>query len=101
MSLSSLLVKHKHNLVNYIEPRPLNFKMNRSFNTNYANISNKMRISQRLILGGSSQQVQIIGRYGGITQFGNFYLGKPLSINYLGRTEGQPGGSGSPPRNSF
>jgi len=53
------------------------------------------------MLGGSSQQVQVIGRYGGITQFGNFYLGKPLLINYLGRTEGQPGGSGSPPRNSF
>jgi hypothetical protein len=101
MSLSALLVKHKHNLVSYIEPTPLNFKMNRSFNTNYANISNKMRISQRLILSGSSQQVQIVGRYGGVTQFGNFYLGKPLALNYLGRTEGQPGGSGTPPRNSF
>lgn len=102
MSLSSLLTKHKHNLVYYIEPRPTNYKINRSFNTNFANISNKMRTSQRLLLGGASQQVQVIGRFnGGTTQFGNFYLGQPLSLNFLGRSQGQPGGSGSPPRNKF
>ena len=38
---------------------------------------------------------------GGITQFGNFYLGKPLVINYLGRMEGMSGGSGMPPLNKF
>ena len=38
---------------------------------------------------------------GGNTQFGNFYLGQPLNINYLGRTEGMPGGSGRPPFNKF
>jgi hypothetical protein len=38
---------------------------------------------------------------GGSVQYGNFYLGEPLSINYLGRTEGQPGGSGMPPRNRY
>jgi hypothetical protein len=38
---------------------------------------------------------------GGSTQFGNYYLGKPPVFNYLGRLEGQPGGSGSPPRNQF
>lgn len=101
MGLSYLLSKHKQHLVNYIEPRPINYKVNRSFNTNDANISKKQRISQRLILNGSSQQVQVVGRYGGITQFGNFYLGQPLSLNYLGRTQGQPGGSGIPPRNKF
>ena len=47
------------------------------------------------------KQIQKIGRVGGTTQFGNFYLGQPLSLNYLGRTEGQPGGSGIPPRNRF
>ena len=36
---------------------------------------------------------------GGRIQFGNFYLGQPLNINYLGRTEGMPGGSGKPPTN--
>jgi len=36
---------------------------------------------------------------GGKTQFGNFYLGQPLNINYLGRTQGMPGGSGKPPSN--
>jgi hypothetical protein len=33
--------------------------------------------------------------------YGNFYLGKPLNINYLGRIEGMPGGSGMPPINRF
>jgi hypothetical protein len=38
---------------------------------------------------------------GGKTQYGNMYLGQPLNINYLGRAEGMPGGSGSPPVNKF
>lgn len=38
---------------------------------------------------------------GGKTQYGNFYLGQPLNINYLGRIEGMPGGSGMPPINRF
>ena len=38
---------------------------------------------------------------GGSTQYGNFYLGQPLSLNYLGRAEGMPGGSGSAPKNRF
>jgi hypothetical protein len=102
MSLSSLLTKHKHNLVHYIEPRPINYKLNRNSNTNYANISNKMRTSQRLLLGGASQHVQPIGRInGGTTHFGNFYLGQSLTLNFLGRSPGQPGGGGSPPRNKF
>jgi hypothetical protein len=45
---------------------------------------------------------QIINYYkGGKTQFGNFYLGQPLQLNYLGRAEGMPGGSGTPPKNKF
>jgi hypothetical protein len=38
---------------------------------------------------------------GGKTQYGNLYLGQPININYLGRAEGMPGGSGSPPVNKF
>jgi hypothetical protein len=38
---------------------------------------------------------------GGKTQYGNFYLGEPLNINYLGRMEGMPGGGGIPPINRF
>ena len=38
---------------------------------------------------------------GGKTQYGNFYLGDPLNVNYLGRIEGMPGGSGMPPVNRF
>ena len=52
--------------------------------------SNNMVISQKLK-----------NNLGGSVQYGNFYLGEPLSINYLGRTEGQPGGSGMPPRNRY
>ena len=37
----------------------------------------------------------------GKTQYGNFYLGQPLNVNYLGRMEGMPGGSGMPPVNRF
>ena len=79
-----------------------NYKINAQTNTNFANISNQQRIAQRLILDGSSQNVLRIARFnGGITQYGNFYLNQPLSLNYLGRMEGQPGGGGSPPKNQF
>jgi hypothetical protein len=46
-----------------------------------------------------SQKIQT--KLGGSINYGNFYLGNPLSINYLGRTEGQPGGSGAPPKNKY
>lgn len=36
---------------------------------------------------------------GGSTQYGSFYLGEPLNLNYLGNPQGTPGGSGMPPRN--
>ena len=36
---------------------------------------------------------------GGRSEFGNFYLGQQLNLNYLGRMEGMPGGSGTPPTN--
>ena len=82
--------------------RSANYKINAQSNSNFANISTKQRIAQRLILDGSSQNVVRISRFnGGITQFGNFYLNQPLSLNYLGRMEGQPGGGGSPPKNTF
>jgi len=64
---------------------------NFNFNTNYGNISTNMRISQFVN----------IPSLGGKTHFGNFYLGQPINVNYLGRTQGQPGGSGTPLRNSF
>ena len=54
------------------------------------NISRSQRISQ--VINSS---------VGGSTQFGNYYLGEPVVFNYLGRVEGQPGGSGAPLRNRF
>jgi hypothetical protein len=53
-------------------------------------VANNVRVSQ--IINYSK---------GGKTQYGNFYLGEPLNLNYLGRTEGMPGGSGKPPINQF
>jgi hypothetical protein len=41
---------------------------------------------------------------GGRIQFGNTYLGTSLNgvgLNYLGRLEGMPGGSGTPIKNKF
>jgi len=37
--------------------------------------------------------------YYGQTQYANAPLGIPARVNYLGKTEGQPGGSGMPPKN--
>ena len=53
-------------------------------------IPNKMRVSQLI-------QTSL----GGSTQYGNFYLGQPLELNYLGNLQGMPGGSGMPPKNTF
>jgi hypothetical protein len=41
----------------------------------------------------------ITGTLGGRTTYGNFY--KPVTLNYLGGWEGQPGGSPRPLRNRF
>ncbi len=56
-------------------------------NSTYGNLSRKQRYSQ--IINSS---------LGGNTQFGS---GKLLSVNYLGKIEGQYGGSGAPPKNKF
>jgi len=104
MGLSNLLATRKSmtSIAQIIEPRPTNYKINRSFNTNYGNISNSLRKARRLSLSGNSQQPNVISRFNtGNTQFGNFYLGQPLQLNYLGRHEGMPGGSGSAPKNNY
>ena len=59
-------------------------------NSTVNNISNSQRVAQ-----------VINSTVGGSTQFGNYYLGEPVVFNYLGRVEGQPGGSGAPLRNRF
>jgi len=91
-----------NNFFDYLETTtPKNYKLNNTSNTNFANLSNKMRLSQVLKLNGASQQTTRISRISGKIQFGNFYLGKPLNVNYLGRMEGMPGGSGMPPVNKY
>ena len=95
------LLNLNYNVANFIEPNPKNYKINRNSNTNYSNQSYKMRLSQVLKLDGYSQNITKISRISGKTQFGNFYLGQPLNVNYLGRMEGMPGGSGMSPVNRF
>ena len=65
----------------------------------------------KMVLGSDSPSVnvtyntrisQIINSAkGGSVQFGNFYLGQPMDLNYLGRMQGMPGGSGMPIKNTF
>jgi len=95
------LLANNYNVAQFIEPNPINYKIIRTSNTNYSNLSYKRRLSQILKLDSYSQQVTRISRMAGKLQFGNFYLGQPLNINYLGRMEGMPGGSGMPPKNRF
>ncbi len=56
----------------------------------YPNTSTNMLIAQQIKIGRGSS-----------LQFGNYYLGENKSANYLGRYEGQPGGSGLPIKNKF
>lgn len=56
----------------------------------YGNISTNMIVAQKIKIGRGSS-----------LQFGNYYLGDIKKVNYLGRFEGQPGGSGFPLRNKF
>ena len=53
------------------------------------NISNAQRVSNILINYTSYGQ----------TQYANASLGNVRHVNYLGKTEGQKGGSGAPPKN--
>jgi hypothetical protein len=62
-----------------------------SSNSASTNVSYKTRISQLIKYTNK----------GGKTEFGNFYLGENLNLNYLGRVEGMPGGGGKPPTNKF
>ena len=93
----------------------------RAFNTNqtFQNINNADDITQGTLCGCIQPQANKIkqgwndpsqtenkrisqiltGTLGGKTTFGNFY--KPVTINYLGGWEGQPGGLPRPLRNRF
>jgi hypothetical protein len=77
-------------------------------NANCINPCNYDRIKkfQRTELTGNQSYNQRIANTirignGSRVEYGNNYLRKPIFVNYLGRMEGQPGGSGMPPRNQF
>ena len=93
------LLANNYNVAQFIEPAPINYKIIRTSNTNFSNLSYKRRLSQILKIDSYSQNVTRISRMSGKLQFGNFYLGQTLNINYLGRMEGMPGGSGKSPSN--
>ena len=57
---------------------------------NNANISYNQEVS-----------IKINTTIGGRIRYGNYYLENPPQVNYLGRTEGQLGGSMAPLRNKF
>lgn len=90
-----------YDLDNINASKSVNYKVANSSHGNSGNISTYMLLSKRLALSGSSQYVSLIGRSGWQVQYGNFYLKKPLELNYLGKMEGMPGGSGKPPLNKF
>jgi hypothetical protein len=65
---------------------------------NSVNITNSSTNSNESSAKRISKTIQRTGHNGKI-QFGNSYLGNGFYINYLGRTPGQPGGSGQAPKN--
>ena len=80
-------------MIHYLNCTCIPEKVNKTFpgsdSVSYR-ISNNARVSQiiKTSLGGS-------------TQYGNFYLGQPLQLDYLGNAQGMPGGSETPPKNTF
>jgi hypothetical protein len=64
---------------------------NKNLLKNNKNESNTMRIAKIINTNGLGKN----------TRFGNDYTNRGPLITYLGTTEGQPGGSGAPPRNKF
>jgi len=85
---------------NAIHPNSANTQCVCNGNIYNKNIVGSQSSSQRITY---KQYISYLSRtnLGGSTQYGNFYLGEPLNINYLGRNAGMPGGSGSPPVNKF
>ena len=62
----------------------------------FTSVGNNPNISYK-----QQMSIKINNTLGGNVHYGGYYLGKPVQVNYLGRTEGQPGGSGAPLRNRF
>jgi hypothetical protein len=89
----------------------VNSKLNSNFNQ-YYNPKNCVCIPDnyvKYVVGSDSPSIKVSNKQriaqivnyskGGKSEYGNFYLGQPLNLNYLGRMEGMPGGSGKPPTN--
>jgi len=66
---------------------------NKNLLVNNTNQSNTMRIANVINTNGLGNSKNI--------HFGDAYTNRAVLVTYLGTTEGQPGGSGAPPRNKF
>jgi hypothetical protein len=66
---------------------------NKNLLVNNTNQSNTMRIANVINTNGLGNSKK--------TNFGDAYTNRRVLVTYLGTTEGQPGGSGAPPRNKF
>jgi hypothetical protein len=67
---------------------------------NKSNNNSSSFVSNNISYNGRIAQI-INSSLGGKTQYGNFYLGQPMQVNCFGRSQGMPGGYGSPPVNKF
>ena len=86
-----------HNLVFIAYPKKMCFCLPNKYDKNTPGSDSP---SVRLSYAKRISQVINYSK-GGKTQYGNFYLGEPLNVNYLGKIAGMPGGSGMPPVNKF
>jgi hypothetical protein len=75
--------------------------INTNTNTNTNNLITSYESTSSRMSSNMIKSQLINNNKGGTTQYGESYLNKPLNINYLGRTEGMPGGGGKPPKNKF
>ena len=57
------LLANNYNVAQFIEPNPINYKIIRTSNTNFSNLSYKRRLSQILKVDSYSQQVTTEASY--------------------------------------
>ena len=109
-NLNNLIIpgrtKYLRNIVNREDPDFYSKSVYKSTFANCCNPENNVKNFSSITVTENSSNYQknaqiIKSAKGGRIQFGNFYLGEPLMINYLGYTEGQSGGGRVPIRNRF
>lgn len=102
------LIHRKKAYINKLERCAKTFEEQGSFTVcgrGCCNITGDLTISSQNVITNQStkmRQAQLTKNLrNGKTVYAYGALYNPFIVNYLGRMEGQPGGSGMPPRNSF